>query len=157
MTRRLAREGPVVSPTQSERMLFIITGALTALAGAGFFAPRPLLRVLFGVTGEDAATLVLARHWSLLVGLVGALLIFAGLHPEMRVPIAIIAAAEKFALAALVFGGPLRRRPALVAVVGADTVMALLYVFFLSRELAVRAVNHNSPFRNSKCLAYPTL
>jgi hypothetical protein len=115
-------------------MLFIITGALTASAAAGFLAPRPLLRVLFGMSGEDAATLVLARHWSLLVGLVGVLLIFAGLHPEMRVPIAIVGAAEKFALAALVFGGPLRTRPALVAVTGADTVMALLYVFFLSRN-----------------------
>jgi hypothetical protein len=45
----------------------------------------------------------------------------------------LVAAIEKLVLGGLVVASPLRKRPPTVAVVGADTVMALLYIFFLTR------------------------
>ena len=111
--------------------VLIVTGLLTAGAGIGVFAPRLLLGMMFGVETRDAATMLLARHWSFLIALIGVLLVYAAYNAEVRVPIMIAGALEKFALAAMVFSGPLRKRRVTAMVVGADVVMALLYVYFL--------------------------
>jgi hypothetical protein len=76
-------------------------------------------------------TLLFARHWGLVVALVGALLIYAGYHPELRVPVMAIAATEKLALAGQVLGSSLRRRSLLVIIVAADAVIAILYLIVL--------------------------
>ena len=78
--------------------------------------------------------LLLARHWSLLISLVGGLLIYAAYHPDVRVPVMVVAAAEKLVLAVLVATSPLRRRMETVSVVGADVVMASLYVVYLAQR-----------------------
>jgi len=67
-----------------------------------------------------------ARHWGLLVALIGALLVFAEHHPEVRVPVMVVSAVEKLAIAGLVFGSTLRRRPLVVTVVAGDAAMAVL-------------------------------
>ena len=74
----------------------------------------------------------ITRHWGLLVFLVGCLLVFAGYHADVRVPVMLVAATEKLVLAAFVLTSPLRRQPLPVLIVSADTVMALLYVIALS-------------------------
>lgn len=112
-------------------LVLAVTGVLTLLAGAGLLAPKPLFRAFFDLSLTDAASLLVARHWSLLIGLVGALLLYAAYHPEARVPILVVAAAEKLALGLLVFTGPLRKRMLTVAIVAADAIMALLYVLIL--------------------------
>lgn len=53
-----------------------------------------MLSVLFGLETNEAAVLVMARHWMLLFVLVGGLLIYAGYHPEARTPILIVGAVE---------------------------------------------------------------
>jgi hypothetical protein len=112
--------------------ILIVTGILTAAAGLGVFAPGPLLKVLLGVKTSDAATMLMARHWFLLVGLVGGLLIYAGYYPQARAAAIFFAIVEKVALGALVLASPLRRRPATVFFASADAVMALLYVIILA-------------------------
>lgn len=109
----------------------IVTGVLTALTGVGLLFPRMPLGILFGLETNDGTTLLVGRHWSLLLALIGGLLIYSAYHPEVRTPVMVAAAAEKIAIAVLVVASPLRKRlPAMLAV-GADLVMALLYVFFL--------------------------
>jgi hypothetical protein len=76
----------------------------------------------------------MARHWSLLAALVGGLLMYAGYHPEARLPALIIGAAEKLAFGILVIASPLRRRRLTIAVVGADAIMGLLYVLILTQQ-----------------------
>ena len=66
--------------------ILLITGLATAGALALFLAPVPMLRMLFGQAPSDALSLLIARHWGLLVCLVGALLVYAAYHPEIRVP-----------------------------------------------------------------------
>ena len=111
--------------------VLIVTGLLTAGAGIGLFAPQLLARMLFGAETNDPATILLIRHWSLLIALVGGLLVYAAYTPDARVPVMVVAVIEKFVLAALVLSGPLRKRRVVVMVVSADVVMALLYVYFL--------------------------
>ncbi len=76
----------------------------------------------------------MARHWSLLVALVGGLLMYAAHHPEARLPAMIVGAAEKLVFGVLVVASPLRRRPLTMAVVGADAIMGLLYVLILAQQ-----------------------
>lgn len=112
-------------------IILIVTGAITAGASAAAVAPARILRFLFGDRDPDSLTVLITRHWGLLVALIGGLLIYAGYHSEARLPIMIAAIAEKLAIGALIFSSPLRHRIAAATVAAADTVMALLYILIL--------------------------
>ena len=113
--------------------LLVITGGLTALAGLGLIFPRQVLAIFLGDRTNEKTTLLIARHWSLLVGLVGGLLIYAAYHAEIQVPAMAVAATEKLVLGGLVLASPLRTRLLTMAVVCADGIMALLYVIIILR------------------------
>ena len=112
-------------------VILIVTGAITLGASAAVLAPVAILRFLFGERDPDSLTIMITRHWGLLVALVGGLLIYAGYHPEARLPVMVAAIAEKLAIGVLIFSSPLRQRVSAMVVAGADTVMALLYIFIL--------------------------
>lgn len=114
--------------------ILLVTGALTAAVGVGVVMPRQLLALILGENTSDATVILIARHWCLLVALVGGLLIYSAYHPEVRLPAMIAGAAEKLALGAFVVASPLRRRRQTMAVVGADAIMALLYVLILAQR-----------------------
>src|SRR5207248_6326083 len=92
-------------------LILLLTGLATAGALALFLAPVTMMKLLFGQTPSDALGLVIARHWGLLVCLVGALLIYAAYHAEIRVPTLIVAITEKAAFALCMFISPFRGRP----------------------------------------------
>ena len=94
--------------------------------------PAPMLKLMFGVAEPDTVTRTITRHWGLLLVLVGALLVFARYHPEVRVPVMVVAATEKLAMAALILVGPLPRRPLSAMIASADAIMAILYILALS-------------------------
>src|SRR5579859_1169852 len=66
--------------------ILLITGLATAGALVLFLAPVPMMKMLFGQAPSDALSLLIARHWGLLVCLVGGLLTYAAYHAEIRVP-----------------------------------------------------------------------
>jgi hypothetical protein len=111
--------------------ILIVTGALTACTFAAVFAPVAVLRLLFGATRPDQLTIMIARHWALLVTLVGCLLVYAAYHPEVRPAVMIAAIVEKLAIGLLVFASPWRRRLGAATVAGGDTAIALLYIWIL--------------------------
>jgi hypothetical protein len=113
-------------------LILFITGLATAGALVLCLAPVTMLKVLFGQAPSDALSLLIARHWGLLVFLVGALLIYAAYHAEIRVPTLIVASAEKVAIALGLFLSPFRRRPAVLAVALADAGMAAVYLLYLT-------------------------
>src|SRR5436309_14156347 len=91
-------------------LILLITGLATAGALVLFVAPVPMMKLLFGQAPSDALSLLIARHWGLLVGVVGALLTYAAYHAEVRVPTLIVAILEKAAFALGIFTSPFRRR-----------------------------------------------
>jgi hypothetical protein len=95
----------------------------------GVAAPGVLLNYLLGIGNPDVPTRLMARHWSLLVALVGGLLIAAAFHPELREAAMIVASAEKLALGIMVLASPLRTRAFTLFAVGADAVMVLLFAW----------------------------
>ena len=113
-------------------LILLITGLATAGVLVMFVAPVPVMKVLFGQAPSDALSLFIARHWGLLVCLVGALLIYAAYHAEVRVPTLIVAIVEKAALVVGVLMSPFRQRPAVLAMALADAGMSAVYVMYLT-------------------------
>ena len=62
--------------------ILLVTGALTAAVGVGVVMPRQLLALILGENTSDATVILIARHWSLLVALVGGLLISPPITPK---------------------------------------------------------------------------
>src|SRR5229473_5234753 len=112
--------------------ILLLTGLATAGALVLFVAPVTMMKMLFGQAPSDALSLLIVRHWGLLVCLVGALLIYAAYHAEVRVPTLIVAIVEKAAFALGMFISPFRRRPAVLVVALADAVMASVYLMYLT-------------------------
>jgi hypothetical protein len=112
-------------------VILIVTGALTAVALLQFFAPVPMLRMIYGKAPIDEVSSFLARHWGLLIFLIGVLLIYAASHPDVRGPATLLAAIEKIALGVGVFGSSLRKYPVAGAIALGDLVIALVYVLYL--------------------------
>jgi hypothetical protein len=113
-------------------LILLITGLATAGALVLVPAPVTMMKLLFGQAPSDALSLAIARHWGLLVGLVGALLIYAAYHAEVRVPTLIVASAEKAVFALGMFLSPFRRRPTVLGMALADAGMAAVYLLYLA-------------------------
>src|SRR5262249_15248619 len=113
-------------------LILLISGLATAGFLVAFLAPVPVMKMLFGHAPSDALSLFSARHWGLLVGLVGALLIYAAYHAEVRVPTLIVAIVEKVALVLGLLISPFRKRPTVLAMALADAGMSAVYVMYLT-------------------------
>jgi hypothetical protein len=111
--------------------ILLLTGLLTAGALSLLLAPGTLLKSLFGHQPADPLGVLIARQWGLLVFLVGALLVWAAYHSEVRDTALIIAAVEKVFFALSVFLSPFRRHMLAACVAVADTAMATLYILIL--------------------------
>lgn len=112
-------------------IFLIVTGATTAVAFVQFIAPASVCRIIYGAAPTEVVGRALARHWGLLVSLVGVLLIYAAFHPEMRQPIMIVAAVEKIGFGLGVFGTSLWRYPIAAAIAAGDTLIPIVYVLYL--------------------------
>jgi hypothetical protein len=112
-------------------LILVLTGLATVIALVLFLSPVTMMRVLFGQAPSDALSILIVRHWGLLVGLVGTLIIYAAYHAEIRVPTLIVAIVEKAAFALGVFLSPFHRRPTVFVMALADAGMAAVYLIYL--------------------------
>ena len=113
-------------------LILSVTGLATASVLVVFLAPVPVMKVLFGQSPSDTLSLLIVRHWGLLICLVGALIIYAAYHAEVRVPTLIIAIAEKVVLVLGLLISPFRQRPTVLAMAVADAGMSAVYVMYLT-------------------------
>jgi hypothetical protein len=88
--------------------------------------------MIYGEVPKDLPSLALARHWGLLVFLIGALLVYAAFHPAIRDPAIVLAAIEKIALGVGVLGTVLRRHPVAAVIAAGDSIIALVYLLYLA-------------------------
>jgi hypothetical protein len=112
--------------------ILLVTGLATIGALVLCLAPITMMKMIFGEAPSDALSLLIVRHWGLLVGLVGVLLIYAAYHPDTRFPTLTVAIAEKAAFALAIFLSPFRRRPAVLIMALADSGMASVYMMYLT-------------------------
>jgi hypothetical protein len=113
-------------------LILLITGLATIGAVLLFLAPATMMKKIFGQAPSDAPSVLIARHWGLLLSLVGALLVYAAYDAEVRVPTLIVGIVEKAALALGVFLSPLYHRPAALFMALADAGMAAVYLMYLA-------------------------
>ncbi len=112
--------------------ILYVTGALTASMFLMALIPAKAFKDNFGSDISDPNVVMLARHWGFYVGLAGLLLIYAGAHPEVRLPILWFAIAGKAAIVALIvmrLGELKGTRAPVVAIV--DSIMVALFVIYL--------------------------
>jgi hypothetical protein len=112
--------------------ILVITGLVTVLAVVMFIAPRPLMKAVFNAERPDSVTLFVARHWGLLIGLVGMLLVFAAYEPSLRAAAMAMAATEKIAAVGLIFFLPLKRTIVMLMIAFGDGAMACLYLLYFA-------------------------
>jgi len=112
-------------------IILVVTGAATAIAIIQFIAPSSVLRMVAGVAPADTVSKALARHWGLLIFLIGILLIYAAFHPTVRDPAMVVAVVEKLAFGAGVLGTSLRSWPIATAIATGDSLIALVYLLYL--------------------------
>ena len=117
--------------TSNIEVILIITGALTATMLAQFVAPSRIQCLIYGEVPSGVVSIVLARHWGLLLFCIGSLLIYSAFHPTVREAAVVVASVEKAGFVACVFGTSLRRQlmPSIMA--AADTLMVLVFALYL--------------------------
>ena len=118
------------------RIVLWVSGAFTLLPIIVFLLPAQGPRLLFGIEAPEGAGGLLTRHWSLLAPSLGALLIYAAWHPELRVPLMLAAGIEKAGLIGLILASwnkpyVARMRP----IAAFDLAIVLVYAIYLSHEL----------------------
>ena len=114
------------------QLILIVTGVITATMFLQFLAPREIVRLMDDDVIADPVSLLVARHWGLLVGLLGALLVYAAFEPALRGPVVWVALIEKLALAGMLLSPAMRRRGRAASVAAGDLLMSLLYALYLA-------------------------
>ena len=83
--------------------ILLVSGYITASIGIFFFKPELGLNVFFKQQTPDALLVFVFRHWTILVGIFGILLVIAAYNPVIRTHVMVAAAVEKTMIAYLVF------------------------------------------------------
>ncbi len=112
--------------------ILVITGLATASMVAAFFAPAAILDQLFAQAPSDAVSLAVTRHWGLLVFCIGALILYAAYHPELRTPVLLAAIVEKIALVVGILLLPLPLRSGAYVAGASDATFTTLYLLYLA-------------------------
>ena len=113
-------------------IVLLVSGAFTLLPIIVFLFPTRGPRLLFGVDAPDGAGGLFTRHWSLLAPSLGALLIYAAWHSEIRAPVMLAAGMEKAGLIGLILADwkkahTARMRPIVIV----DLVIVSVYAVYL--------------------------
>jgi hypothetical protein len=88
--------------TDNIKAILVVTGVVTASPILQFLSPALGLKLLFKLGVPPGAGGFFARHWGLIVGGFGALLVYAAYHPELRAPLMLVALIEKAGLVTLI-------------------------------------------------------
>ena len=117
--------------THSITLLLFVFGGLTALPLIQAIAPRYYSRV-FNKLGElDDTTIFYARQAGLAIASIGALLIWAGFDPAIRLPVIVVAIAGKTVFSASIYFN-LKKYPGLLSTALVDTIAVLVFALYLA-------------------------
>jgi hypothetical protein len=89
------------------------------------------MQSFFGETVENQAVSIVVANWAILIGLMGALLIYGALHPPSRKLALIVAGASKIAFVALVLSQGDRYMGGLGTAVIVDSAMVVLFAAYV--------------------------
>lgn len=114
------------------KWIMLVSGILTTTMLYAAIAPDAALRSMFGQALEGPLAELIVRNWGVLVGLIGAMLIYGAFDPPGRRFIVTIAGLSKLAFIALVLtvGRQYLGQQAGMAVV-VDAIWVILFTLYL--------------------------
>jgi len=125
------------------KWLMLVSGALTCTMLYAAIAPQAALRSNFGETLEGSVAEIVVRNWGALIGLVGAMLMYAAYHPATRPLTLAVASLSKLTFITLVlaYGQQYLGEQAGVAVV-VDAVWVVIFAgyFIGARNAPIESV-----------------
>lgn len=115
--------------------VMLISGLLTLTMLYAAVSPAAAVQQMFQETPTGAMEAVVAPNWGLLIGLMGALLIFGAFNPSSRRLALVVAGASKLGFIGLVLAQGERYLSGVGVAVAVDSVMVALFAvfFFLSK------------------------
>lgn len=108
--------------------VMVVSGLLTLTMLYAAIAPVAAIQSSFNETPEGAIASIVVPNWGILIGLMGALLLYGAFHAPSRKLALVVAGASKVAFIALVLvqGGGF-----LMSAVILDSVMVVLFAIYL--------------------------
>ncbi|WNM62290.1 hypothetical protein [Candidatus Nitrospira neomarina] len=116
--------------TEHIQLILLVSGVATMGASVQFLAPRLILKLLYEVEPSEPTILLLAKHWGLLIFLVGALLVYSAYDSSTRDPVLVVATLEKIVFAGFIFLGPVKKTSVGTFVAAGDTSFVVLYLLY---------------------------
>jgi hypothetical protein len=119
--------------TQNISLILYVTGAITTSMLLMFAAPVFLQEKILKVRVEGEVGMLYARHWGMEIFLTGALLIYAGYDPAVRVPVVLAVTLGKASFVGLVLAN-IRKDYAkrFITTILFDALCVLLYALYLA-------------------------
>jgi len=111
--------------------VMIVSGLLTLTMLYAAIAPDAAMQRFFGEGVESQAVSIVVINWGILIGLMGALLIYGALQPRARKLALIVAGASKVAFVALILAQGDRYLSSLGAAVAIDSVTIVLFAAYV--------------------------
>jgi hypothetical protein len=107
------------------------SGLLTLTMLYAAFAPAAAAQSMFGERPDGAFAAIVVPNWGVLIGLMGALLIYGALHAPSRKLALVVAGVSKIAFIALILAQGERYLSGLGAVIIVDSVMVVLFAAYV--------------------------
>lgn len=111
--------------------IMIVSGLLTLTMLYAAIAPDAAMQRFFGEGIDSQAVSIVVANWGILIGLMGALLIYGALKPQSRKLALIVTGASKVAFVALIVSQGDRYLSSLGAAVVIDSVMIALFAAYI--------------------------
>ena len=116
------------------KWIMVVSGALTFMMVYAAIAPDAAMRATFGETLDGALAGIVVRNWGVLIGLVGAMLIYGAFRPDVRALVLVVAGVSKLAFIGLVLVHGQAYLATAGLAIGVDLVMVGLFVAYLLRR-----------------------
>ena len=86
----------------SMKWIMLVSGALTCTMLYAAISPQAALQGTFGETLDGPVANIVVRNWGVLIGLIGAMLIYGAFNPVVRSLVLIVAGISKVAFISLI-------------------------------------------------------
>ncbi len=111
--------------------IMLVSGVLTLAMLYAAISPLAAVQSMFQETPEGAMAAIVVPNWGILIGLMGALLIYGAFHAPSRRLALVVAGASKIGFIALVLAQGERYLSGVGLAIAVDGVMVLLFALFL--------------------------
>ena len=112
-------------------IILYLTGGLTAFVVVQLFIPVPYIKFFNKIELEDSDAIFFARLWALMVGTLGALILWAGYDETIRIPVLTISAISKAIFVIVLLLNFKKQGKGFMTPIILDSVSAILYAAYL--------------------------